>query len=119
MDARSPPQEGQKQNAGTRLKRAVSAHPYAAVAIAIAIIVALTAVVAWWLRARHFESTDDAIIDARVTQISAQVNGAIIEVPVTDNRRRGDRALAGISLATGQRVPWFQANSSRMRALTC
>src|SRR6266516_3455693 len=86
MDARSPARETQKQNVRTRLGQSVSAHPYAAGAIAIAIVVALGAAVAWWLHARHLESTDDAFIDARVTQISAQVNGAIIEVPVTDNQ---------------------------------
>jgi membrane fusion protein (multidrug efflux system) len=86
MDARSPAQETQKQNARTRLGQTASAHPYAAAAIAIAIAVVLAAVVARWLQARHLESTDDAFIDARVTQISAQVNGAIVEVPVTDNQ---------------------------------
>jgi membrane fusion protein, multidrug efflux system len=40
----------------------------------------------WWLNARHYESTDDAFIDARTVQISAQVAAAIINVPVTDNQ---------------------------------
>src|SRR5437879_2540441 len=86
MDARSPPQERQKRNAGSRLGQAVSARPYVASAITVAAVAVLAAVTAWWLQARHFESTDDAFIDARVTQISAQVNGAIVEVPVTDNQ---------------------------------
>ena len=43
--------------------------------------------VAWWLHARNYESTDDAFIDARTVQISAQVAAAIVEVPVTDNQR--------------------------------
>ena len=86
MDARTIPQQGQNRSAATGLKGTVSAHPYTAFAIAIAVLVALAAVTAWWLQARHFESTDDAFIDARVTQISAQVNGAIVEVPVTDNQ---------------------------------
>ncbi len=42
--------------------------------------------VAWWLHARNYESTDDAFIDARTVQISAQVAAAIVEVPVTDNQ---------------------------------
>src|SRR5258708_27712967 len=86
MDARSPPQQRQNQNAATRLRQTVSAHSYAAFAIAIVVMVALAAVTVWWLHARHFESTDDSFIDARVTQISAQVNGASVEVPVTDNQ---------------------------------
>jgi membrane fusion protein, multidrug efflux system len=42
--------------------------------------------VAWWLHARNYESTDDAFIDSRTVQISAQVAGAIVNVPVTDNQ---------------------------------
>jgi membrane fusion protein, multidrug efflux system len=40
----------------------------------------------WWLNARQYESTDDAFIDARTVQISAQVAAAIVDVPVTDNQ---------------------------------
>ena len=42
--------------------------------------------IAWWLHARNYESTDDAFIDARTVQISAQVAAAIVDVPVTDNQ---------------------------------
>ncbi|MGA7431087.1 MAG: biotin/lipoyl-binding protein, partial [Xanthobacteraceae bacterium] len=40
----------------------------------------------WWINARQYESTDDAFIDARTVQISAQVAAAIVNVPVTDNQ---------------------------------
>lgn len=40
----------------------------------------------WWLHARNYESTDDAFIDTRTVQISAQVAAAIVDVPVTDNQ---------------------------------
>ncbi len=40
----------------------------------------------WWLRGRDFISTDDAFIDARVVNISPQISGNIIAVPVTDNQ---------------------------------
>ena len=40
----------------------------------------------WWLHARNYESTDDAFIDSRTVQISAQVAAAIVDVPVTDNQ---------------------------------
>ena len=42
--------------------------------------------VGWWLHARNYESTDDAFIDSRTVQISAQVAAAIVNVPVTDNQ---------------------------------
>jgi membrane fusion protein (multidrug efflux system) len=56
------------------------------IAIAIGAIVLLLLLVLWWLHARQYESTDDAFIDTRTVQISAQVAAAIVDVPVTDNQ---------------------------------
>ena len=61
-------------------------HPWVTAAVLVVSIAALVGVVLWWLHARHFETTDDAFIDTRVVPISAQVAGAIIDVPVTDNQ---------------------------------
>jgi membrane fusion protein (multidrug efflux system) len=61
-------------------------HPYAALAAAAGIAVAVVGGVMWWLHARDYESTDDAFIDARNVSVSPQVVGAITEVPVTDNQ---------------------------------
>ena len=49
-------------------------------------VIVTAALVAWWLHARNYESTDDAFIDNRTVQISAQVAAAIVDVPVTDNQ---------------------------------
>ncbi len=54
--------------------------------IAIVSGVLLLALFLWWLNARKYESTDDAFIDARTVQISAQVGAAIVDVPVNDNQ---------------------------------
>jgi membrane fusion protein (multidrug efflux system) len=54
--------------------------------IAIGSAVFLLAIFFWWLYARNYESTDDAFIDTRTVQISAQVAAAIVDVPVTDNQ---------------------------------
>ncbi len=56
------------------------------VLLAIGGIILAALAIGWWLHARNYESTDDAFIDARTVQISAQVAAAIIEVPVTDNQ---------------------------------
>ena len=48
-------------------------------------IVALVALVVWWVNATHYETTDDAFIDARTVPINSQVNAAVVDVPVTDN----------------------------------
>ena len=50
------------------------------------LIVALVAVVVWWINTSGYETTDDAFIDARTVSISSQVNAAIVDVPVTDNQ---------------------------------
>ena len=57
-----------------------------AMAIAMGTAILLGATVVWWLHARQFETTDDAFIDTRTVQISAQVAAAIVDVPVTDNQ---------------------------------
>jgi membrane fusion protein, multidrug efflux system len=54
--------------------------------IAIGGVILLLLLFYWWLHAADFESTDDAFIDTRTVQISAQVAAAIVEVPVTDNQ---------------------------------
>jgi membrane fusion protein, multidrug efflux system len=58
-------------------------------AIVIGGLIVLGAIVLWWLNARHYVSTDDAFIDTRTVQVSAQVSAAIVEVPVTDNQMVG------------------------------
>src|SRR5271169_765446 len=57
-----------------------------AVLLAIGAVVTILALFFWWLHAREYESTDDAFIDTRTVQISAQVAAAIVDVPVTDNQ---------------------------------
>ncbi len=54
--------------------------------LAIAGVIVAALIVAWWLHARNYESTDDAFIDTRTVQISAQVAAAIVDVSVTDNQ---------------------------------
>jgi membrane fusion protein (multidrug efflux system) len=61
-------------------------HRILTIAIAVGLVVLLVAVLFWWLHARQYASTDDAFIDTRTVQISAQVAAAITEVPVTDNQ---------------------------------
>src|SRR5208282_1951485 len=50
------------------------------------LIAALVGLVVWWINTSGYETTDDAFIDARTVQISAQVSAAIVDVPVTDNQ---------------------------------
>ena len=58
----------------------------ATAAIVIAAVLVAIGGIAWWLHARHFKSTDDAFIDARIATISSQVSGTVTELAVTDNQ---------------------------------
>jgi len=41
--------------------------------------------VLYWLHARHFESTDDALVDGYVTQTPPQVAGRVIALKFVDS----------------------------------
>lgn len=60
-----------------------------AATVGIAIIAVITLAAAgylYWDHASHFESTDDAFIDARQSSLTPKVSGYIVAVPVTDNQ---------------------------------
>lgn len=73
-----------KKNGG--LKGAFRKHPIAMIVCLGLIVVGLIAGIAWYLHARHFETTDDAFIDSRPVLVSPQVTGNIVQVNVTDNQ---------------------------------
>lgn len=52
----------------------------------IVLVVAIVAGILYWLDARHYESTDDAFLDARSFSVAAKVGGFITDVMVTDNQ---------------------------------
>jgi membrane fusion protein (multidrug efflux system) len=52
---------------------------------AIAAVVVLVVVIAFWLHSRGREATDDAQVDGRITQIAAKVGGPVLKVNVDNN----------------------------------
>jgi len=46
----------------------------------------ITGCTLYWLAARHYETTDDAFVDANISQVSAQIGGRAIRLPVQDNQ---------------------------------
>ncbi len=46
----------------------------------------IAAAVLYWLHARHFESTDDAFIDAHTSQVSPQIGGRVTAILIQDNQ---------------------------------
>jgi membrane fusion protein (multidrug efflux system) len=55
-------------------------------AAAVALVVIVAGVV-WWLHVRHYESTDDAFIDAHIVHLSPQVSGRVTRIYVNDNQQ--------------------------------
>jgi membrane fusion protein, multidrug efflux system len=68
------------------IKGAFQKHPVAMIVCLGLIVVGIIAGIAWYLHARHYESTDDAFIDGRPVLVSPQITGNIITVNVTDNQ---------------------------------
>ena len=68
------------------IRGAFQKHPIAMIVCLGLIVVGIIAGIAWYLHARHYESTDDAFIDGRPVLVSPQVSGNITSVNVTDNQ---------------------------------
>ena len=84
---RKPPETGQTQAQDPKgIKGAFQKHPIAMIVCLGLIVVGIIAGIAWYLHARHYESTDDAFIDGRPVLVSPQVTGSIVSVDVTDNQ---------------------------------
>ncbi|MDI3470074.1 MAG: Membrane fusion component of MSF-type tripartite multidrug efflux system [Pseudolabrys sp.] len=87
-ERRDHPDASRKKEVSRRrsMLRTAQKRPFTVGLVALVLVTVLAGLVAWWLHARHFESTDDAFIDARVVQIGPQEPGLITDVPVTDNQ---------------------------------
>jgi membrane fusion protein (multidrug efflux system) len=55
-------------------------------AIIAVLVLAVIGAGTWWWITRDRETTDDAQVDAHVTQIAARVGGVVLRVPVVDNQ---------------------------------
>ena len=86
-DGKEQPDAGKaNEHKSQSLRSLLARRPGTVAAVVILVVAGLGGALIWWRNARHYESTDDAFIDARNVSISSQVNGAIAEVPVTDNQ---------------------------------
>ncbi|HEY2730748.1 MAG TPA: HlyD family secretion protein [Polyangia bacterium] len=102
------PREGDEiKNAKRRVRRRI--------AVAAAAMLAVAGLV-YYLHSRHFETTDDAQIDADISNIGARVSGTITRVNVVENQRvRGGEAIAEID-PTDLEVALAQAKASVAQA---
>jgi membrane fusion protein (multidrug efflux system) len=84
---RAEPKADPSQDSGPKgITGAFQKHPIAMIVCLGLIAVGVIAGIAWYLHARHYESTDDAFIDGRPVLVSPQVTGSITSVDVTDNQ---------------------------------
>jgi membrane fusion protein (multidrug efflux system) len=60
--------------------------PKVLIAGGLILVVIIAAVLLWWWRARQFEDTDDAFIDARVVRVSPRISGQVTGVHAEDNQ---------------------------------
>jgi membrane fusion protein (multidrug efflux system) len=56
---------------------------------ALVLVVLLAVAAVFWWRSRGHESTDDAQVDGRITQIAARVGGTVVKVNVDNNQAVG------------------------------
>lgn len=72
----------------------------------------------WWTDKQHFESTDNAFVQADTVQVSPQVGGYVVEVLVSDNQRvEAGQVLARIDPASIQaRLDQAVANAQALEA---
>ena len=92
-----PAEMDEHQEQGPKgIKGAFRKHPVAVIACLGLIVVGIIVGIAWYLHARHYESTDDAFIDGRSVLVSPQVTGSIVSVNVNDNQivKTGDLLAA-------------------------
>src|ERR1700737_4716912 len=89
LGAPSPVRDERKEVEPKR-RNLLRRHPLLSAAAALLIVIVLAAATRWYIASLAYETTDDAFIDARTVSISSQVNGAIVDVPVTDNRLVGE-----------------------------
>lgn len=84
-----PPSDAQSPEAR---KRPLYRRPAFLIAAVLIFLVATIVGIRYWLYARSHESTDDAFIDAHITQVSPKVSGYVVKVYVDSNQQvnKGD-----------------------------
>jgi membrane fusion protein, multidrug efflux system len=70
-------------------------HPIAMIVLLVVIVVGAILGVAYWLYSRHYETTDDAFIEAHVVAVSPKISGIVKAVYIDDNYhvKKGDLLL--------------------------
>jgi len=81
-----PPDPRQDEKRQAAPKDGFFRRPIVLVAGGAILLAAIIIGTMWWLESRHYETTDDAFIDAHIVRISPQIAGRILRVAVEDNQ---------------------------------
>ncbi|MEN0072966.1 MAG: HlyD family secretion protein [Paracraurococcus sp.] len=83
-----PPREDPAEEKGGEDKPASPRHRRLLVAAGLlAAVLVLAGGAYWWWQASHWESTDDAFLEAHVTRVAPQVSGPVAQLLVDDNQQ--------------------------------
>ncbi|MGH6985478.1 MAG: HlyD family secretion protein [Caulobacteraceae bacterium] len=92
-----------RQGSEPERRRGLFHRPALVALIVVVIIAVIIAAVLWWLHARHYESTNDAFIDAHIVHLAPQVSGRVVQVLADDNELvRAGQKLAVIDSADNE-----------------
>jgi membrane fusion protein (multidrug efflux system) len=75
----------QERRQGDGRAKSALKKPAVRIGVAVTACVVIAGIVLYWLHSRHFESTDDAFVDARVVRVAPQISGRVVRVLVDDN----------------------------------
>jgi membrane fusion protein (multidrug efflux system) len=78
--------DDQKPAGPSRLHKLVERHPWLRIVGVLLVAVVLGGVILWWWNGRHYQSTDDAEVDADIYPVSARINGHITRVTAQDGQ---------------------------------
>jgi membrane fusion protein (multidrug efflux system) len=107
-DDRGQGDDGKKKRSGPPWYK----RPLVAGAVILGVIVVAVAGTLWWLNSRHYETTDDAIVDVVPQVASAQLPGRILRVAVQNNQE----VVAGTVLVELDPAD-FEARAEQARAM--
>jgi membrane fusion protein (multidrug efflux system) len=84
----------------------------------IILLIAATSAFIWYLNARHYETTDDAFLDAHIVEVSPRIAGHIAKVLVNDNQlvKAGDVLVELDPAVLDKEVQQAQANLDAAKA---
>ena len=91
------------------------------IVICVLALLALLAIIAgliWWLNARHWENTDDAYVDTKITRLAPRASGAVLGVFVADNQQVHAGQLLIQLDDSAARTQLAQAEASRAQSLS-